>query len=187
MRVVLQMLCCWLAVSGLSVKAQEPPKADVSREQIELQLEYHQQRLKILNETLDYKKALLATAVDQARLEVRSSETEMEALHAVVEQRAAELEFGKRNFERTKKLHESGVVTQTQFEEAQHNLEQAIAQHRSAVIEVEKKKQAVQFSELAVKRLQLEGAIEERQVQLEILEAEFHIKELKLRLAKLQS
>jgi multidrug resistance efflux pump len=175
---LLSALCVIPPVMAQEAAADGKP----SVERLQLQLEFQMQRVKILKDRLQLMKSLQQTELDQARLQAGLQRLELEFVRANIEQSEANLELANKTYDRARALHERNAIPETEVDQARLKLGQAQAGHRKVVAEAELKKQEAAGTELQLKRLELQGAIQVNEMELEILEAEHEIQLSRLEL-----
>lgn len=176
----LAVLCLVTSLHGQESAAGEQS----SQEALQLEYEHQTQKVKLLQNRVQLLKEFQKVEVDQAKLRIKTQNLEGESLQHKIESAAANVEAEKQNYERTKKLYERNVIAQGDLARAKSDVALAEFEHKQAVTAAKRHTQELESLEHDLKRLELQGAIKVNQGQLELLEAEFQLKALKLALQK---
>lgn len=165
-------------VSSLPAQESDPPA------NLQIQLEYQSHKVNLLKKRLELMKESQQVEIQQAKQRLQSRQIEREVQASRVKEAEAKMQAAKQNLERIKQLHERAVISNFELAQAQQASTQAEMEHKTAQAVVQQHTQQVTAEKFEVQRIELHGALEINQVELELLEAEFRIKELKLALHK---
>ncbi len=147
-----------------------------------LKIAYQEKRLELLKERSASMKKLHALREESVSVQIAHQQLAKELIKSEVAASHARLEVEKQNFQRTKALYDRDVLTDGELQAAQLKLTNAEVQHRQAQIESEQHHQKLNALKIEFARNKLEGAIQIQELELEVLEADFEVKDFKLQL-----